>query len=894
MSNILTVHAAEPGVYRTRPLYRYDYGQILKITGLELPAAYEVHFGNRGSDTSVTAIGDADGVSIPDACLTSGEDIRAWLYLHTGESDGETECTFMIPVMERASITQETPTPVQQDVITQAIAALQAAEETTGRDVTDANAAKQAAEAAQSGAEAWAVGKRGGEDVGSGDPAYHNNAKYYAGQASGSATAAGNAQTAAAEFGGTASTQAQNAEAYAIGKRSGEDVSSSDPTYHNNAKYYAGQASGSATSAGNAQTAAESARDRAETAAEAAETTLAGSVRFDAPQFLTAAQKAQALTNINACATDGYYEELTSGRTEQIISSVYVTDKVPYNFRTSGGSADIGTLLNDEIVGGTVAWNQLVKNGNFASNSQWSGSHGSITISDNVLKYTVTTPNSSARINGNVMGTLLGHYYFVRADIKYNNTLPNMDVFIGSDGYQGATFNKTLFSIGAWTRCEGIFKRASTSGNDYISIFMRTDGNGSMAGDTVDVKNVFCIDLTKMFGSAIADYIYTLESGTAGAGVSWFRKLFPKDYYAYNAGELLSVNTSSHDTVGFNAYDNSTGKAKLLGGRQYQITGAYTALAYTDVSGNAETITPDGSGKFTPTNDGALTVTGGNGTTTCVHLVWDGERDGEYEPYVKHSYALDSSLALYGKAKLDANNKLYYDGDTYESDGTVTRKYAAINLGSLTWTYNIASLGAMTSSGIASVVKGGGNLICARYIQRNIASAASITANDHFVSINKSSNGTAITGSLALGDLIIKDSGYADAAAFKTAMNGVYLVYELATPTTESAAAFSDPQIVDDWGTEEYVDAAYAAGTRDVKIPVGHNTQYQNNLVAKLEMAPESPNGNGDYIVRQTGGVNAYALLEKELPALPTTDGTYDLVCTVTDGVATLSWQARA
>ena len=33
--------------------------------------------------------------------------------------------------------------------------------------------------------EAWAVGKRNGVDVGTDDPAYHNNAKYYAGQSSG-------------------------------------------------------------------------------------------------------------------------------------------------------------------------------------------------------------------------------------------------------------------------------------------------------------------------------------------------------------------------------------------------------------------------------------------------------------------------------------------------------------------------------------------------------------------------------------------------------------------------------------------------------------------------------------------------------------------------------------
>lgn len=56
-----------------------------------------------------------------------------------------------------------------------------------------------------------------------------------------------------------AADSAEDAEAYAVGTRGGVDVSSDDPAYHNNSKYYAGQASSSATSAG-------SAADRAEAA----------------------------------------------------------------------------------------------------------------------------------------------------------------------------------------------------------------------------------------------------------------------------------------------------------------------------------------------------------------------------------------------------------------------------------------------------------------------------------------------------------------------------------------------------------------------------------------------------------------------------------------------------
>lgn len=81
-------------------------------------------------------------------------------------------------------------------------------------------------------AEAYAVGKRSGTDVGETDPTYHNNAKYYSEQASGSASAAAGSAT-------TAGGKAQDAEAYAIGKRGGTDVESTDPAYHNNSKYYA-------------------------------------------------------------------------------------------------------------------------------------------------------------------------------------------------------------------------------------------------------------------------------------------------------------------------------------------------------------------------------------------------------------------------------------------------------------------------------------------------------------------------------------------------------------------------------------------------------------------------------------------------------------------------------
>ena len=112
--------------------------------------------------------------------------------------------------------------------------------------------------------EAWALGTRSGTDVPSTDPAYHNNSKYYAGEA---ATSESNA--AASESNASASEQAaavseEESEAWALGTRSGTDVPSTDPTYHNNSKYYAGEASASATNASASESAAEDSAEDAE------------------------------------------------------------------------------------------------------------------------------------------------------------------------------------------------------------------------------------------------------------------------------------------------------------------------------------------------------------------------------------------------------------------------------------------------------------------------------------------------------------------------------------------------------------------------------------------------------------------------------------------------------
>lgn len=109
MSNITEVTFTVERYAVTAPLYQYDYGQVLKITAPSLPDPYTVHFGNaRSCGESLTVIGTAsDGAAIPSSLLATGLNVYAWVFLHTGENDGETEYMIEIPVIRRAEPTDD-------------------------------------------------------------------------------------------------------------------------------------------------------------------------------------------------------------------------------------------------------------------------------------------------------------------------------------------------------------------------------------------------------------------------------------------------------------------------------------------------------------------------------------------------------------------------------------------------------------------------------------------------------------------------------------------------------------------------------------------------------------------------------------------------------------------
>ena len=618
---------------------------------------------------------------------------------------------------------------------------------------------------------------------------------------------------------------------------------------------------------------------------------------------------------------DGSYDGMTVGNAEQLVSTVMTEDKAPYVFRTSGGSADIGNREYDTLIGGTVAFNQLVINPSSVGGIGWSklGADIASPTADGYVKITRSAGNNTAEVYRNI-GVIYRHKYLFVYDAYFVAGSSGEALIYPrtNDGnltpYQIPTVKGTLTSF--------IF--TPTAAQTQINARFYIYGTGN----EIYVKSVNCFDLTLMFGTTIADYIYSLETATPGAGVAYFRKLFPKPYYPYNAGTLIHVNASAHKTVGFNQWDEewelggysstdgsktagtstirSKNKIRVFPGTQYyfQMPQGAWVFCYDANETLILNVENPGSGiknyltvseptqKTLPANCEyiAFQCFTDYGTTykndICINLSWSGTRNGEYEPYSAHTYPLDSDLVLRGIPKLDASNNLYYDGDTYEADGTVTRRYGIVDLGTLTWGY-IADYGNYFQAEIPS-----GSL--AKTNTTNAICSYPYTPRAYWITSDKwLAEDKIISIAVASQNFRLKDSSKSASDltnGHASWLDGVYLVYELATPTPESADPFASPQIVDDWGTEEYV----VTEQNGVAMPVGHDTLYPQNLRDKLQHLPNLAPADGKYVVQQSGTQMSLVPAPSELPAAPSEDGTYSLKCTVASGTASYSWVADA
>lgn len=131
----ITVTLGEDLYVKAPHVFQYDYGLMLVLDGVQLPADYEVHFSNKKHGVAKKAEVTESGIKIPDEYLRSGEDIYAWVYLRNGDEDGYTVYSIQFPVISRSVEEGDDVSTVQHNIIDKAIEALNEAVEQTEQNV---------------------------------------------------------------------------------------------------------------------------------------------------------------------------------------------------------------------------------------------------------------------------------------------------------------------------------------------------------------------------------------------------------------------------------------------------------------------------------------------------------------------------------------------------------------------------------------------------------------------------------------------------------------------------------------------------------------------------------------------------------------------------------------
>lgn len=346
-------------------------------------------------------------------------------------------------------------------------------------------------------------------------------------------------------------------------------------------------------------------------------------------------------------------------------------------------------------------------------------------------------------------------------------------------------------------------------------IIFTMDGNGTIAiafrvnsNITVDFSITPQIyDLTAMFGS-----------GNEPASVEEFEKMFPADYYPYNAGEIVSAGTESIVEQGKNLFDYTdktyygANVSKVENGVIYTKGLTTTVLNIPTIVGNKYTLSFKI--KSSGTNQGGLrwSLQKGKNTSyahdssliksevgyaanteyqavatfvattdfvslcTIILMVYDvqqenGDTATNYSPFYQIERPIPEAirnLPGYGWSAGTARNYIDYENKRY------VQCVGSVDLGTLSWrvgdsvsfeTFQLTGQKLTKNYDIAP------NILCSKYPTK--------TQNELWGKTNV----TGITTNANVdGCVHLNDTTYTDAAAFQQAMQGVMLYYELANP----------------------------------------------------------------------------------------------------------------
>lgn len=503
---------------------------------------------------------------------------------------------------------------------------------------------------------------------------------------------------------------------------------------------------------------------------------------------------------------NGYYDTLSAGLADNLIDRKGTGTARSFTFSTACGGESIGedgSAVIKSIHGNTMVWNQIINKDNFPATTTVNG----ITFTNNGDGSITANGTASANVNFSIASSLTsrGGHKVLLIGCPNGGSFSTYKI---NDAWSGtADFgNGTIYTM-------------YNSGNYELKIVI---SSGTTVSNLVFRPQLF--DLTAIEQSL----------GITFSTVAQFKALFPLDYYAYNAGSLISYNGTGLKTVGFNQWDEewesgdisadtgtNTSSGNSWRSKNYiQVLPETNYYAHTENVSSGKTIRA----RFYDANKGYIgyysfggtaVVTGQvfktpagayymrfaplisdipTGTNICINLSWSGYRNGEYLPYETNTLSLPISTYFpNGMNCVRLGSNLIYDELTDKKAITRTER---ITLNG-TETYQDDS-----SAGVVRVITNK-SFVASNYYGISDRYTLSASATASFTNN--------MWGYRDNGYIYIKDATYTNATAYQSYVLSQYnagtpveFVIALATPTEVTISpALNLTYPVDDFGTEQ-------------------------------------------------------------------------------------------
>lgn len=583
---------------------------------------------------------------------------------------------------------------------------------------------------------------------------------------------------------------------------------------------------------------------------------IAAQVVTDSKAAETAAQTAQSVAD---SLPDDYVTAVAKiAENTAEISAVKLTDKelqrrvdalfdmgqgVTHKFETDTDTAYAKTvptgakLMSVKNIGGrSIVWNQLAD------------------VTD-IVDETIDHYYVETLFNGNRPKWTKGHKYIFELYAKSN--VEPFNISIGYSDEETVPYDQDDKNVKTFL-CDSSGRKLllftpddSLIDSGYQYIALRPVRYDTQTRCTISVKNLMVFDLTALFGS-----------GNEPTSVEEFEAMFPNDYYPYNVGEIISAGTESVVEQGKNVFDytdkiyHGANVNKVENGVIYTKGLTTTVLNIPTIVGNKYTLSFKV--KSNTANQGGLRWSLQKGKNisyahdssliksevgyeaskeyqaiatfvadtdfvslcTIVGMVYDvqlelGDTATDYSPFYQTAHPIPEairSLPGYGWSAGTARNYIDYENKKYY------HCVGSVDLGTLTWakgesvsfkTHHLAGQKLTKSYGIAP------NFICPRYSTK--------TQNESWGKTNIT--GISATSNVG-GYIYVNDMSYTDATAFKQAMSGVILYYELESPIITDISTLIDFDFLRNIEVEAGGSVTFKGGNDDYRIPVPSEEEY--------------------------------------------------------------------